>query len=238
MKFPARDACVVGALLERWARERPDAVLFEFTDRSTWSFAETLALTRRAAAGLRALGVRRGSHVLSWLPNAPEALLTWFGANYLGAVYVPMNTAYRGALLEHVIGLSEAEVLVASRALLPRLLRDLARPMCATLSSSTGRRTRCRRRRRRWTNARSTGCGCIPRIRCGQRRSPSPTQPVEPWDVNYVMFNFRHDRSFEGGGLHLHPGLGGWRDGDGLLRSRRPAARSFAVFPRERGRAR
>jgi crotonobetaine/carnitine-CoA ligase len=41
----------------------------------------------------------RGSHVLSWMPNEREAILGWFGANLLGAVYVPLNTAYRGAIL-------------------------------------------------------------------------------------------------------------------------------------------
>jgi crotonobetaine/carnitine-CoA ligase len=27
---------------------------------------------------------------------------TWFGLSYLGAVYVPVNLAYRGRILEHV----------------------------------------------------------------------------------------------------------------------------------------
>src|SRR5262245_48526781 len=45
----------------------------------------------------------------------------WFGLNYLGAVFVPINTAYRGSLLEHAIGLSEARLMIAHADLCPRL---------------------------------------------------------------------------------------------------------------------
>ena len=54
--------------------------------------------------------MQKGDHVLSWQPNNREALLTWFGLNYLGAVYVPMNTAYKGNLLEHLVTLSDAKL--------------------------------------------------------------------------------------------------------------------------------
>src|SRR5207247_3575828 len=85
----------------------------------TWS--QTLANARRAAAGLQTLGVAQGDNVLSWLPNGPDALRVWFGANLLGAVYVPLNTAYRGRLLEHVVRTSGSRVMVAHAALADRL---------------------------------------------------------------------------------------------------------------------
>ena len=48
-------------------------------------------------------------------------VLTWFAANYLGAVFVPLNTAYRGAVLEHVVNAAGAAVMVAHPALVERL---------------------------------------------------------------------------------------------------------------------
>src|SRR5690606_28073964 len=48
-------------------------------------------------------------------------LLTWFGINYLGAVYVPINTAYRGGVLAHAIALSDARLGIVHAELLPRL---------------------------------------------------------------------------------------------------------------------
>jgi crotonobetaine/carnitine-CoA ligase len=126
--IPQREDCVVGALLERWARERPDRNFLEFDDGSSWTFAEMLQRTRRAAAGLQQLGVRRGSHVLCWMPNSAEAVLSWFAANYLGAVFVPLNTAYRGTLLRNAVDLSDAEILVVHASLLLRLeAADIAR---------------------------------------------------------------------------------------------------------------
>ena len=73
------------------------------------------------AAALQALGVRQGDHVLSWLPNGPDALKVWFGLNYIGAVYVPINLAYKGRLLEHVIENSDAALMIAHGDLVSRL---------------------------------------------------------------------------------------------------------------------
>jgi crotonobetaine/carnitine-CoA ligase len=94
-RMPSRDACVLGNLLERWAREKPDDTAIMFYGGEQWNWAETLALTRRAAKGLADRGVKKGDHVLSWQPNNRESVLIWFGLNYLGAVYVPVNTAYK-----------------------------------------------------------------------------------------------------------------------------------------------
>ncbi|PWV95778.1 crotonobetaine/carnitine-CoA ligase [Hoeflea marina] len=111
--LPPED-CVLSAMLERNAERTPDAVYAVFQDGSEWSFAETLRQTRRAAAGLQALGVRQDDRVLIALPNGPDALRVWFGANYIGAVAVHVNPAYRGGLLERVISNSGAEVLVCA----------------------------------------------------------------------------------------------------------------------------
>src|SRR4051794_6105452 len=120
-ELPSPDRCVLRYLLERHARERPASVFAVFTDGTRWTYAELLQRVRAAAAGLQRLGVRQGEHVLCWLPNGPEAILTWFGINYLGAVYVPLNTGYRGNLLAHAVQLSDARVMVVHAGLAERL---------------------------------------------------------------------------------------------------------------------
>lgn len=120
-RIPSADACVVGAMLRHQAQQQPEKVFAIFEDGSRWTYGETLRNVAKAAAALRDLGVRQGDHVLSWLPNGREALLTWFGLNMLGAVYVPVNTSYRGGLLEHVVGLSDAKLMVVHAQLMPRL---------------------------------------------------------------------------------------------------------------------
>lgn len=119
--MPEASVCVLKYALEHWARRRPDRVFACFEDGERWSYAETLARTRRLAAGLQALGVEQGDHVVVWLPNCKEALLAFFAINYIGGVYVPINTAYRGRLLAHVIDNSDARVILAHGALAARL---------------------------------------------------------------------------------------------------------------------
>lgn len=119
--LPADDDCVLRALLQRRAEDFPDEAMALFEDGTQWSWLECLQLVRRTAAGLQRLGVRKGDMVAVWLPNGPTLIRLWFATNYLGAVFVPLNTAYRGSVLEHVLNLTGASLLVAHGDLIERL---------------------------------------------------------------------------------------------------------------------
>jgi len=120
-RIPARDECVLGHLLERWAEVKPDDIALIFQNGPTWTWRETLERTRQTAKALADLGVVKGDHVLSWQPNGPDAVLTWFGLNYLGAVYVPLNTAYKSGILEHQVRISDARLIICHTDLATRL---------------------------------------------------------------------------------------------------------------------
>ena len=120
-RIPPADRCVLADILDRQCASQPNKVFLVFEDGESWTYAETRSRARQAAAAFRELGVAKGEHVLSWLPNGKEAILAWFGLNQLGAVYVPVNTSYRGGLLEHVVALSDAKLMVVHAQLLPRL---------------------------------------------------------------------------------------------------------------------
>ncbi|MGD9862598.1 MAG: AMP-binding protein [Pseudodonghicola sp.] len=96
-----------------------------------YSFADLDAMSRRAAAGLAALGVAKGDRVALMLDNCVAYLALWFGLSRLGAVEVPLNTGHRGAVLSHMLRLSKARVIVIEPALIPALeevARDLNHP--------------------------------------------------------------------------------------------------------------
>lgn len=120
-RVPPAQECVLRPVLERHAAERPDKVFARFEDGAEWTYAETLRRTRRTAAGLQKLGVRQGDTVLTWLPNGPDAMRTWFALSYLGAICVPINVSYRGRLLEHVLHNAGARLLIAHAELVERL---------------------------------------------------------------------------------------------------------------------
>lgn len=118
--YPA-DICVVRPVLDRLARSQPDKIFVRFSDGSGWTYAEFRQAVVQTARGFQVMGVNQGDHVLLWLPNSAAMLKACFALNYIGAVCVPINTAYKGALLEHVIANAGASVLVAHADLVSRL---------------------------------------------------------------------------------------------------------------------
>ena len=177
-RIPDRHQCVLGHQLEHWAQQRPDQTAILFPDGESWSWQQTLTMTRRAAKGLQELGVGAGQHVLSWQPNSKQALLTWFGLNYLGAIYVPLNIAYKGQVLEHVIELSSASLMVCHSDLAPRLL-DVNTPSLEDLLIVGAAAGKCE----------FTGYTCHPEsaLIADLPIAAMPTQ-VEPWDTQYIIF--------------------------------------------------
>jgi crotonobetaine/carnitine-CoA ligase len=175
-RIPPRDACVTRYLLERWARETPDKAFAVFQDGVTWTYAALLQQVQQLAAGLASEGVERGDHVAVWLFDGREAILTFFAINYLGAVFVPMNTAFKGGVLEHVLAVSDARMLVAHGQLLERL--DSVDPAQITRVISVGDGAPSGRfeHARYETVAASTG------------PVPELESPIEPWDTQSIIF--------------------------------------------------
>ncbi|MEE2875664.1 MAG: AMP-binding protein, partial [Chloroflexota bacterium] len=120
-RVPSREACVTRYLVDRWAREKPEQEFAVFEDGETWTYSELKIKVVRLASGLAEQGVNQEDHVAVWMFDGKEAILTFFAINYLGGVFVPFNTAYKGALLEHVLDNSDASILVLHSQLLSRL---------------------------------------------------------------------------------------------------------------------
>ena len=119
--IPPREDCVLKSMLDARAERYPNRQVARFEDGTTWTYAECRQHVRRAAAALQALGVKKGDRVIAWLPTGMPMVLTWFASNYLGAIFVPLNTAYRGQVLEHVVNQAGAAVMVAHHDLVSRL---------------------------------------------------------------------------------------------------------------------
>lgn len=76
------------------------------------SYAEMYEHAARWAGVLHARGVARGDRVLIMLHNCLDFLGAHFGAQFLGAIPVPINTELRGETLRHPIRLFEPAVMV------------------------------------------------------------------------------------------------------------------------------
>jgi len=108
LKFFTIPALLERAVMRHGAR---DAVIYAPTrERLSWH-----DLKRRSddvAAGLLALGVKRGDRVGIWAPNCVEWLLVQFGTARIGAILVNINPAYRATELEYALKKVGCRVLI------------------------------------------------------------------------------------------------------------------------------
>lgn len=114
----------IHALLGRQARRYGGREFLRFGEDS-YSFRDMEAQARRVAAGLQALGVKKGDKVAILMGNRPEYLFVWFGLSMLGAVEVPVNVAHRGRLLAYMLDLAQCSLAVVEGPYLERLARVL-----------------------------------------------------------------------------------------------------------------
>ena len=119
--MPAREDCVMPCLIDRYAAQHPDKEFIRFEDGQRWTWAQAREIGLRTAAALQARGVTPGDTVLAWLPNNASIVRIWLGANYAGAIFVPINQSYRGRLLAHVLNTSRAKVMICHPQLAERL---------------------------------------------------------------------------------------------------------------------
>ncbi len=118
----------IPALLEwRAARAAPEVPWLRFED-DTWTLPDVLSEVDRMAVGLAERGVVQGDCVAILLGNRPETLFTWFAANRLGAVAMPLNPAYKAPELAALLRLARPRVLVVGDELRGAILEEPAYP--------------------------------------------------------------------------------------------------------------
>jgi crotonobetaine/carnitine-CoA ligase len=120
MRMETLESFVLGDVLRTRARTHRGETFLKF-HAGEISYGEVDAMADRLARGLIAAGVGRGDHVGVMLPNCPEIVYVIFALARIGAVAVPINTAYRGELLRHVLHSSDAGTLVIDATYADRL---------------------------------------------------------------------------------------------------------------------
>jgi len=103
--------CIVHRLLESRAAASPEKAFFTFEGQVV-TLGECNRRANRVARNLQAAGIGAGSHVAVLMDSSPDYMVLWFALSKLGAVEVPINTAYRGDLLQHVLKTCQASACV------------------------------------------------------------------------------------------------------------------------------
>lgn len=159
---PVTNDVVIRRLLIENAATFPADDYAHFEDGSVWTWSDVLAEVRGAASVLRQAGLRQGHRIAVMLPNGADYLRVWWAAAMLGGIVVPINPAYRGNMLAHLLKLAEPMALVTVPDYLGRFDDFIeARPDTIILSPADLRH-------------RSQGV-------------PDIAEPIEYWDVHAFM---------------------------------------------------
>ena len=84
---------------------------FLVIDEEALTFSEFARRTLALARALLAAGLGKGSHVGILMPNCAEFLVSYWAAQAIGAVAVPINARYKSSELGYVLGFSDIDVL-------------------------------------------------------------------------------------------------------------------------------
>ena len=106
---------VLDALAQRLASD-PDGLYLDFAKADggavQYTAREMDAESTRLAHALSGLGLGHGDRLATLLDNRAEQVVSFFAALKLGAIQVPINTAYKGEFLRHQLADSGAKVFI------------------------------------------------------------------------------------------------------------------------------
>ncbi|MEE8290893.1 MAG: AMP-binding protein [Candidatus Tectomicrobia bacterium] len=101
----------VRQLVERRVAAHPDKPFLMFEQVET-SYGAFDAIVNQVANGFRQLGVEAGDRVCVMLSNCPPFLYAWFALMKLGAILVPINSAFRSTETQYITAHSGAVAII------------------------------------------------------------------------------------------------------------------------------
>tara|TARA_Y100000758_G_scaffold299101_1_gene261231 strand:- start:2422 stop:4134 length:1713 start_codon:yes stop_codon:yes gene_type:complete len=102
----------LGEFLDAAVRRNPDKVFVEMAGEKV-TYRQLQIKVGETASLFHALGVAPGDRVGLFMPNCLEYLYSWFGLSSMGAISVPINTAYKRDETAYILNDAEAVGLVA-----------------------------------------------------------------------------------------------------------------------------
>lgn len=111
---------VITSRLRLAAERQPEAPFLDFASTS-FTYAAFEERTNRIANALRTTGLEKFGKLAIFARNSPEFLESWFGVAKLGALYVPINTEYKGDVLRYQLDNADVTHVVIDPEFLDRL---------------------------------------------------------------------------------------------------------------------
>lgn len=99
--------------IDHAVKSAPERTFLETAAGTIYTYRDMHVLSGRFATALAERGVEVGDRVAVQVDKSPEALMLYLGCLRLGAVFLPLNTAYTAAELEYFIDDAAPQVVVA-----------------------------------------------------------------------------------------------------------------------------
>ena len=166
----------IGAVLAKAIARSPDKIALEEHGRAL-TYRQTVDEALCIAGGFGALAVGRQEPVLLMLDNSIDYVLAWLALGLTARVEVPVNTAYVGTILAHIVNNCGARVMVIEARFLPVLSQiadRLERLDVVVVRGGDGSEPLPQRFRRMSFDA--------------LRAAPEAVAKVEPWDLIGIMY--------------------------------------------------
>ena len=101
----------LGLFVDSVVSKDPDKIFIEIAGQSI-TYHEFQERSIRAASMFSSLGIVHGDRICLYLPNCPEFLYCWFGLSRIGAIAVPINTAYKTDETAYILNNSGAVAVI------------------------------------------------------------------------------------------------------------------------------
>ena len=98
--------------LAELAQRHPDRLFLRTSAGQRVSYGAMTRLVDRIAAALAQRDVQPGDRVVAQVEKSPEAIALYLACLRLGAVFVPLNTAYTTAEIEYFLGDADPKIAV------------------------------------------------------------------------------------------------------------------------------
>ena len=123
--MPINNDIVIRNLVKTQAEQNPESIyLQQAEDGESLSFKALFELTNRIGHGLQSLHVKKGDTVLTMVPIRLESVYLWLGCCNIGSIEVPVNNAYKGNMLAHIVNDSRASTLFLDAGFVDRILKE------------------------------------------------------------------------------------------------------------------
>lgn len=109
----ATEAC------DRWAKEEPDRIAIYWEDETgrseEWSYQKLKDKTNQMANALQSMGIKKGDRIAGLLEKETELIVAIIATFKIGAIYVPLFTAFEADAIMHRVTDARVNLLITNK---------------------------------------------------------------------------------------------------------------------------